>query len=553
MQRIPNIRLNPYGLAVVMVIAATLVTHWLFPVLDAETYALFDAVAVVIAWYGGIKVGLLTVALSVLAINVFLLKPQTAFPVSSGEDIWHLVLSTLILLLIVVLTSELHHAHRKLEQLSNRKLQQKEEQLQLALTAAQIGIWHWDMVTGEITWSVEHETIFGLAPGSFDGRYATFEASVHPSDRGSLDRAIQQAIRQRNSYCHEYRVVWRDGSIHWVEGRGKGFYDATRQPIRMAGTVLNIDHRKQAEEHLRRYERIVATSPDLIALIDHTYTYQMVNRTYQLRFQKRYEQIVGRSVAEIIGSQVFETEIKPQIDRALAGERLQHQLWYNFPISKNRYLNIAYTPYLETDRTLSAVVVHVRDLTNLKQTEAQLHQSEEHLRQILQQMPVMLDAFDAEGQIICWNHECERITGFSADEVIGNPTIMESFYPDATYRQQMMADWERCGNDYRNWEWELTCKDGTTRTIAWSNISNQFSVPGWAAWGIGVDVTEQNQATSALNRLVADLERQITEYRVELQQERQQRQQLEQQLRQQLGQQLGQQLEQQFGEQGDFS
>lgn len=524
-------RPNAYGLAVMLVALATLVTHWLLPVLDAETYVLFDAVAVVISWYGGAKVGLLAATLSILAINFFLLTPKLSFSVSQQGDLWHLMASALVLLLIVFLTSELRDTQARIEQLSDRKVQQKDDQLRMALTAGQMGIWYWDMVTGEITWSVEHAAIFGLEPERFDGRYETFEACVHPDDRDNLNQIVQRCIRYRTPYQYEYRVVWSDGSIHWVEGRGQAYYNAAGQPIRMVGTVINSDRRKQAESDLRRYERIVATTPDLMALIDHAYTYQMVNQAYLRRFQKRSEQIVGYSIADIVGTHTFETEIKPRLDRALAGERVQYQLWYDFPIAKQRYLNITYTPYLESDQTISGVFISIRDLTDLQQAEAELQQTEEHLRQILQQMPVMLDAFDADGNIICWNQECERVTGYSADEVIGNPVIMEAFYPEVAYRQQMLAAWAERGNDYRNWEWEFTCKDGTIRTIAWSNLSDQYPVPGWAAWGVGMDVTESNQTTATLNHLNTELKRQIAECKLELRQERQQRQQVEQRLR----------------------
>jgi PAS domain S-box-containing protein len=531
MSRILSARPNSYGLAIAMVTAATLATQWLLPVIDAKTYVLFDAVAVVITWYGGMKAGLVAVMLSVLAIDVFLLSPQQIFDISAGRDSWHLVLSTLVSLLIVFLTSELHKTRQRIQQLSDRKVQHQEAQLHMALQAAQMGIWYWDIVSGKMTWSLEHEAIFGLAPNTFDGRYATFEAYVYEGDRDHLNQALQQAIRHRTDYQHEYRVVWRDGSIHWVEGRGQTCYNDAGQPIYMTGTVTNIDQRKQAKSDLQRYERIVSTTPDLIALIDRTYTYQMVNRAYLRRFQKRHEQVIGYSVAEIVGNQVFETEYKSRLDRALAGGRVQFYLWYDFPIAKHRYLNICYTPYVEPDQTISGVIVSIRDLTDLQQARAELQQSEENLRQVLQQMPVMLDAFDANGNIICWNQECERVTGYSADEVFGNPTIMELFYPDAAYRQQMMNVWMEQGNNYRNWEWNLVCKDGSTRTIAWSNLSAQFPVPGWASWGVGVDVTDSIQTTAALNRLNADLERQIAECRLELQQERQKCEQIEQLLR----------------------
>ncbi|NJP12398.1 MAG: PAS domain S-box protein [Leptolyngbyaceae cyanobacterium RU_5_1] len=510
--KVLRIRPNPYGLAIATVAAATVLTQWLNPVLDAETYAIFDAVVAISAWYGGMTVGLLTVALSVLAISTFLLNSQQIFTVSNGENIWHLLFSTLIFLLIVFLTSELQAARYRFQQVSDRTVQHKDKQLRMALAAARMGTWHWDMVTGELTWSAEHAAILGLAPSAFDGRYETFEACLHPSDRDRLNQSVQRAIRQRSTYRHEYRVVWNDGSIHWVEGLGEAVYNEAGIPVQMCGTVMNIDHRKQAEDNLRQYERMVDTTPDLMALVDRSYTYQVVNRAYLLRFQKRYEQVVGHSIPDIVGSPVFETECKPRLDRALAGERVQFQLWYDFPIAKRRFLSITYTPYVEPDHSISGAVVTIRDLTDLQQAETGLRQSEEHLRQILQHMPVMLDAFDANGTIICWNQECERVTSFTAEEVIGNPTMMEVFYPDAAYRQQMMADWEKRGHDYRNWEWELTCKDGSTRTIAWSNLSGQFPVPGWVSWGVGVDVTERKQAEAVLRRLNADLERQITEF-----------------------------------------
>ncbi|HEY9646833.1 MAG TPA: PAS domain S-box protein, partial [Chroococcidiopsis sp.] len=112
------------------------------------------------------------------------------------------------------------------------------------------------------------------------------------------------------------------------------------------------------------------------------------------------------------------------------------------------------------------------------------------LQQILTTMPVMLDAFDADGNVVFWNQECERVTGYCADEIINNPQAMALIYPDPDYRHQMLQQWNTLGNRYRNWECELTGKDGTRRIIAWSNLSDDFPVSGWKTWGIGVDVTE---------------------------------------------------------------
>jgi PAS domain S-box-containing protein len=120
------------------------------------------------------------------------------------------------------------------------------------------------------------------------------------------------------------------------------------------------------------------------------------------------------------------------------------------------------------------------------------------LQSILENMPVMLNVFDEQNLCIVWNRECERITGYPASEIVGNPNVWELMYPDAAYRQQMLIQWQQQGNYYRNWEWQLTCKDGTIKTIAWSNISQNYPIPGWATWGVGIDITELKQAESLL-------------------------------------------------------
>ena len=143
--------------------------------------------------------------------------------------------------------------------------------------------------------------------------------------------------------------------------------------------------------------------------------------------------------------------------------------------------------------------------------EEALRRSEERLRLVLQNMPVMLDALDIEGNLIIWNQECSRVTGYSAAEIIGNPRAMELVYPNAAYRQQMMAQWAERGNRYRNWEWDLTCKDGSIKTIAWSNLSEEFPIPGWASWGIGIDVTDRKRAEEALRQANQELENRVAQ------------------------------------------
>lgn len=126
--------------------------------------------------------------------------------------------------------------------------------------------------------------------------------------------------------------------------------------------------------------------------------------------------------------------------------------------------------------------------------EERLRQSEERLRTVIQDMPALMAAFDPEGNIVAWNRECERVSGYAAKEIVGNPHVAGLLFEADAEGEQLMADWRSPGQDYRDRELELVARDGTLRAVSWSNISMACPVPGWASWAIGIDVTERRQA-----------------------------------------------------------
>ncbi len=143
----------------------------------------------------------------------------------------------------------------------------------------------------------------------------------------------------------------------------------------------------------------------------------------------------------------------------------------------------------------------VFDITERKRAEENLRESEARLSRIIDNMGVMFDVLDEDGNIIVWNKECERVTGFTADEIVGNPRATELLYPDPQYREKMFELWaERVNEDFSDWEWDVTCKDGTVKTISWTNVSNSVPVSGWPSWYTGVDVTERKKVEQQVRR-----------------------------------------------------
>ncbi len=142
---------------------------------------------------------------------------------------------------------------------AEQALRESEARLRLALQVGRMGTWDWDMQTDTVTWSEGHFTILGLLPFECQPSYQLWVSSIHPEDLAGVEAAIQQAMKTKTEYHHEYRTVWPDGSVHWTEARGQFSYDPQGQPKQMIGVIIDISERKSVEqerEQLLERERV---------------------------------------------------------------------------------------------------------------------------------------------------------------------------------------------------------------------------------------------------------------------------------------------------------
>lgn len=121
------------------------------------------------------------------------------------------------------------------------------ERSNLAREAAQLGIWDWDIAADQLSWDDQMFKLYGLEPGSKLGGYQAWRGQVHPEDRAACDAASRDALDGRKTYDEEFRVVWPDGSVHYLKARAKVLRDALGVPQRMIGVNFDISARKVAE------------------------------------------------------------------------------------------------------------------------------------------------------------------------------------------------------------------------------------------------------------------------------------------------------------------
>src|SRR5271163_743597 len=153
-------------------------------------------------------------------------------------------------------------------------LRRSEASLAQAQEISRTGSWRWNVGTGEVSFSVEHFHIFDFDPATAQPTYATFMSRVQPEDRPAFEHALDQAVRNRSRFQHEYRNALPDGSVKYLQSVGQP--DSTEgSDLEFVGTVMDITERRRAEEALRNAQaeliRVarLTTMGELLASIAH--------------------------------------------------------------------------------------------------------------------------------------------------------------------------------------------------------------------------------------------------------------------------------------------
>lgn len=140
---------------------------------------------------------------------------------------------------------------------AEESLRRSEEKLRLALEASGQGTWDWNLVAGELFWSDKCKALFGLETDAVV-THDVFLQLIHPEDRERIRQAVSQALELRKDYDVEMRVLWPDGTVHWVASKGRGLYNGQRKPIRMIGVTRDITERRQLENDLINARKLEA-------------------------------------------------------------------------------------------------------------------------------------------------------------------------------------------------------------------------------------------------------------------------------------------------------
>ncbi|MGA9921846.1 MAG: PAS domain-containing protein [Isosphaeraceae bacterium] len=254
-------------------------------------------------------------------------------------------------------------------------VRKSEELLTRAQRAGRVGIWDWNVVTGEANWTEESWRLFGHPPFSRPVTHELWLESVHPDDREQMVAKVQEALRS-GKYAAEYRVRHADGTVRWVESRGETEFAPDGRPLRMLGTSRDVTERRVAEEKLRRREWELQTladnSPDILTRFDPNLRHVFVNAAVLKVTGRQREEYLGKTNREL-GMPADLCQLWEDALRSVFGTGLQRSIEFAFPTAAGiRHYSARLVPEFGPESTVEYVISVTHDVTDHKRYEEAL-------------------------------------------------------------------------------------------------------------------------------------------------------------------------------------
>ncbi len=392
------------------------------------------------------------------------------------------------------------------------ELGQASEQRRLVLEAAEMGAWDYRLDTGDVFWDAECRNQFGVPAGDHIDYRAAID-QIHPEDRTRVDEAVRRAASGENNgaYHQEFRVIWPDGSVHWIASHGRVYFEEqeeVRRPLRFIGANRDITGAKRAEEALRQQRewfRVTLSSiGDAVMTTDIDGCITFFNPVAAALTGWSAEDALGQAV-DVVFQIINEETRKPAeniVRRVLQEGTIVTLANHTALITRDgREVPIedSAAPILDRAGTVSGVVLVFHDVTEKRRAQEALREREEDLNRAQAVAHIGSWRLDVRKNELLWSAENHRIFGIPEGTPMSYETFLEVVHPDdrAFVHQQWTAALSGAPYDIEH----RIVVDGAVKWVR-EQAELEFETDGGLLGGFGTtqDVTARKEAAVRLHR-----------------------------------------------------
>lgn len=384
------------------------------------------------------------------------------------------------------------------------------DRLKAGLRIAGIGLWERDLRTNKVTRTAIVDEIFGFKPGETGDEAGPFLARIHPDDRAAMERQVAAAAESGLPINTEFRIARPDGAVRWIWGQAEIQKSADGRPLRLVSVLRDITDRKQMELAIResetRFRQLADTAPVLI--------WMSGSDKAGVYFNKPWLDFTGRALDRELGDGWLDS-IHPDDFGALeaCGDAFASRRPFRteFRLRRHdgawRWMLDTGVPRFTEDGRFAGYIGSCVDITDRRDAEIAMRQSEERLREAQEIAGLGRWEFDVDSGRITWSDEVFRI--FDRDKALGEPTLdelIELLHPED--RPQFTGLIRRAldeGQDFVT-EWRVRRADGSYR---WKRTWARVHTEGGRVTrlvGSDLDITERKQTEERMKLLAHEVD-----------------------------------------------
>ncbi|BAZ33370.1 two-component sensor histidine kinase [Cylindrospermum sp. NIES-4074] len=390
-------------------------------------------------------------------------------------------------------------------------LAKSEEQLRLTLELTNIGVWDWNVPTGEVLWNDNHYRLLGVELETSAGKYQLWRNAIHPEDVDRVEKALFNALAQHTNYETEYRVIHPNGKVYWLTGKGRGLYNEVGKPVRMLGVIIDVSERKRAAQALQEKESFLRSIYDgvgqsifVVDVLDDDFRFVGLNPTHEALTGLCSSELQGKTPEQCLPPTIAVAVRQHYQDCVTAGETITYEECLPFQRQETCWIT-SLTPLRDENSNIYRIVGNSVNITEHKHAQQLLELQAVITRNMAEGICLVRSA---DGVIVYANPKFEQMFGYESGELIGQHISVVNYEDEDTNAE---AVYEAIAaavaqNGEANYEVHNLKKDGTSFWCMGTSSVFEHPEHGTVFVAVQQDITEKKQAEEQIKASLREKE-----------------------------------------------